>query len=86
MHTRNGREPGKQQGAALEALSESPRLETAHDESQRVDTQPRALSADVDAAIRAAAKTAIDAGDRARARALIDLLDEGTKAPCSRSR
>jgi hypothetical protein len=35
----------------------------------------QATMADADAAIRAAAKTAIDAGDYRRARALLDLLD-----------
>ncbi len=37
--------------------------------------------ADADAAIRAAAKVAIDAGDYGRARALIDLL--APKPPCT---
>jgi hypothetical protein len=62
---------------APDAAIESPRPETARDESTLAGTAARTEPESVDEAIRVALKAATDAGEWVKARALLDVLDGG---------
>jgi hypothetical protein len=62
-----------------DAPLESPQVATTGDGSRPAEAEPGTESVSLDEAIRNAAKLAIDVKDLRRAKALLDLLDEGAR-------